>query len=221
MARRRARCDRHGPSQRRRAESDGRSAVWGSASPGPWAMRSPCFAFGYDAEPGARPWPRRFPSSCATALTQASVELAKEARARFPMFNKEPVSVRRQFSLRACPQELKGLDPQARHPQFPPAVDRAHRQPSASPSRTTRPNGIEPPFSWTYTRKKSAWPTANAQGVPRRGPRVAPLSPHVSARGAKAGRTIFVTALEISADAHQAMVAAGSRPSSTPASRRP
>ena len=62
-------------------------------------------------------------------------------------------------------------------------------------------NGIEPPFSWTYTRKKRM-ADGTLQGVPGRGLRLAP----VQAPGAatwRSCRRYFVTALEISAAAHE------------------
>ncbi|HEX6156388.1 MAG TPA: adenosylcobalamin-dependent ribonucleoside-diphosphate reductase, partial [Burkholderiales bacterium] len=66
-------------------------------------------------------------------------------------------------------------------------------------------NGIEPPFSWTYTRKKRM-PDGNLQEFP--------VEDHAWRRYKAAGGDIdklppyFVTALEISAAAHEEMVAA-------------
>src|SRR5438046_6665165 len=66
-------------------------------------------------------------------------------------------------------------------------------------------NGIEPPFSWTYTRKKRmADGTHKEFRVEDHAWR---LYRHLNGADAKLPG-YFVTALEISADAHQAMVAA-------------
>ncbi len=77
--------------------------------------------------------------------------LAARAR-RLPAVQCRHVSVGRQLRL-APAAGNQGADPEARPAQQPPAVDRPHRhhQPGL---RRQRLNGIEPPFSWTYTRKK-------------------------------------------------------------------
>ena len=55
----------------------------------------------------------------------ASVELAKE-RGAFPLFNADLYLSGTSFASR-LPDDDQGRDPQARHPQLAPAVDRAHR----------------------------------------------------------------------------------------------
>ena len=67
-------------------------------------------------------------------------------------------------------------------------------------------NGIEPPFSWTYTRKKRM-ADGTLQGIRGRGPRLAPVPPPGRRRTRRCPPS-FVTALEISAQAHEEMVAA-------------
>jgi ribonucleoside-diphosphate reductase alpha chain len=143
----------------------------------------------------------------------ASVELARE-RGAFPLFNADLYLSGGNFASPAAGRG-EGQDPQARPAQLPPAVHRPHRhdQPGL---RRQRSNGIEPPFSYTYTRKKRmADGTFKERG---RGLRLAP----VQASGGDVAKLpdYFVTALEISAKAHQDMVAAVAPPTSTPPSPR-
>ena len=134
---------------------------------------------------------------------RASVELAKE-RGAFPLFNADLYLSGTSFAAR-LPEEIK--DPIRKN-----GLRNSHLL-SIAPTGTislafadNASNGIEPPFSWTYTRKKRM-PDGTHEGVPGRGPRLAPL------QGAAAGTLsnlppYFVTALEISAHAHEQMVAA-------------
>jgi ribonucleoside-diphosphate reductase alpha chain len=122
---------------------------------------------------------------------------------RLPAVQRRHVPLRRQLRL-APAAGNQGPDPQARPAQLAPAVDRAHRHHQPGLRRQCL-NGIEPPFSWTYTRKKRmadgtfkeyavedyAWRLYKHQGGD-----VSKLPDY------------FVTALEISAQAHEEMVAA-------------
>jgi len=131
-----------------------------------------------------------------------SVELAKE-RGAFPMFNADLYLSGGNFASR-LPQPLK--DAIRKH-----GVRNSHLL-SIAPTGTislafadNASNGIEPPFSWTYTRKKRmADGTHKEFRVEDHAWR---LYRHMHGEGAKLP-DYFVTALEISADAHQAMVAA-------------
>ncbi|MDX9994496.1 MAG: adenosylcobalamin-dependent ribonucleoside-diphosphate reductase [Rhodocyclaceae bacterium] len=132
----------------------------------------------------------------------ASVELAKE-RGAFPLFNADLYLSGGNFASR-LPQPIK--DAIRKH-----GIRNSHLL-SIAPTGTislafadNASNGIEPPFSWTYTRKKRmadgthkeyavedyAWRLYKHQGGD-----VAQLPDY------------FVTALEISAQAHEQMVAA-------------
>ena len=132
----------------------------------------------------------------------ASVELAKE-RGAFPMFNKDLYLSGGNFASR-LPQELK--DSIRKH-----GIRNSHLL-SIAPTGTislafadNASNGIEPPFSWTYTRKKRmADGTHKEFRVEDHAWR---LYRHMFGEAAKLP-DYFVTALEISADAHQSMVAA-------------
>ena len=132
----------------------------------------------------------------------ASVELARE-RGAFPMFNKDLYLSGGNFASR-LPDRIK--DSVRKH-----GIRNSHLL-SIAPTGTislafadNASNGIEPPFSWTYTRKKRM-----ADGTHREF-RVEDhawrLYRHMFGADAKLPGH-FVTALEISADAHQAMVAA-------------
>jgi len=131
-----------------------------------------------------------------------SVELAKE-RGAFPMFNKDLYLSGGNFASR-LPQELK--DAIRKH-----GIRNSHLL-SIAPTGTislafadNASNGIEPPFSWTYMRKKRmADGTHKEFRVEDHAWR---LYRHMFGEDAKLP-AYFVTALEISADAHQAMVAA-------------
>ena len=132
----------------------------------------------------------------------ASIELAKE-RGAFPMFNRDLYLSGGNFASR-LPQELK--DAIRKH-----GIRNSHLL-SIAPTGTislafadNASNGIEPPFSWTYTRKKRmADGTHEEFRVEDHAWRV---YRHLYGEDAKLP-DYFVTALEISADAHQAMVAA-------------
>jgi ribonucleoside-diphosphate reductase alpha chain len=155
----------------------------------------------YDADE-ARAMAARISEAMRNAAYRASVELAKE-RGQFPLFNADLYLSGASFAAR-LPEEIKALI--RRH-----GIRNSHLL-SIAPTGTislafadNASNGIEPPFSWTYTRKKRmadgtlkefpvedhAWRLYKAMGGD-----VANLPPW------------FVTALEISARAHAQMVAA-------------
>ena len=132
---------------------------------------------------------------------RASVELAKE-RGAFPLFNADLYLSGGNFASR-LPVELKNRIRQH-------GIRNSHLL-SIAPTGTislafadNASNGIEPPFSWIYTRKKR---------MPDGTLREFPVEDHAWRRyRALAGSTAalppsFVTALEISARAHEEMVA--------------
>jgi len=131
-----------------------------------------------------------------------SVELARE-RGAFPMFNKDLYLSGGNFASR-LPQDLK--DSIRKH-----GIRNSHLL-SIAPTGTislafadNASNGIEPPFSWTYTRKKRmADGTHKEFRVEDHAWR---LYRHMFGEDAKLPE-YFVTALEISAEAHEAIVAA-------------
>ncbi len=133
---------------------------------------------------------------------EASVDLAKE-RGAFPMFNADLYLSGGNFASR-LPQALK--DTIRKH-----GIRNSHLL-AIAPTGTislafadNASNGIEPPFSWTYTRKKRmADGTHKEFRVEDHAWR---LHRHLFGEEAKLP-DYFVTALEISADAHQEMVAA-------------
>ena len=133
---------------------------------------------------------------------RASAELARE-RGQFPLFNADLYLSGTSFAAR-LPEELKA--------QIRTHGIRNSHLLSIAPTGTislafadNASNGIEPPFSWTYTRKKRmadgtlkefpvedhAWRCYKATGAD-----MEKLPPH------------FVTALEITAKSHEQMVAA-------------
>ena len=132
----------------------------------------------------------------------ASVELARE-RGAFPMFNRDLYLSGGNFASR-LPQPIK--DAIRKH-----GIRNSHLL-SIAPTGTislafadNASNGIEPPFSWTYTRKKRmADGTHKEFRVEDHAWR---LYHHLHGADAKLP-PYFVTALEISADAHEMMVAA-------------
>ena len=132
----------------------------------------------------------------------ASIELAKE-RGAFPMFNADLYLSGGNFASR-LPQSLK--DAIRKH-----GIRNSHLL-AIAPTGTislafadNASNGIEPPFSWTYTRKKRmADGTHKEFRVEDHAWR---LFRHLHGEDAKLPE-YFVTALEISASAHQQMVAA-------------
>ena len=155
----------------------------------------------YDAQP-ARAMAAKIAEFMRDRAYAASVELAKE-RGAFPMFNKDLYLSGGNFASR-LPAELK--DSIRKH-----GIRNSHLL-SIAPTGTislafadNASNGIEPPFSWTYTRKKRmADGTHKEFRVEDHAWR---LYRHMFGEDAKLPG-YFVTALEISADAHQAMVAA-------------
>src|SRR6267142_767224 len=155
----------------------------------------------YDTDE-ARRMAARISQSMRDRAYEASVELAKE-RGAFPLFNADLYLSGTSFATR-LPDDLKTLV--RRH-----GVRNSHLL-SIAPTGTislafadNASNGIEPPFSWTYTRKKRmADGTHKEFRVEDHAWR---LYRHLYGEDAKLPE-YFVTALEISADAHQAMVAA-------------
>jgi ribonucleoside-diphosphate reductase alpha chain len=155
----------------------------------------------YDTEP-ARAMAAKISEYMRDRAYAASVELAKE-RGAFPMFNADMYLSGGNFASR-LPAALK--DSIRKH-----GIRNSHLL-SIAPTGTislafadNASNGIEPPFSWTYTRKKRmADGTYKEFRVEDHAWR---LYRHLHGDGAKLPDS-FVTALEISADAHQAMVAA-------------
>ena len=133
----------------------------------------------------------------------ASVELAQEKGA-FPLFDAEQYLAAPRFASR-LPDELKNEI--RKH-----GMRNSHLL-SIAPTGTislafadNASNGIEPPYSWTYQRKKRM-PDGTHEDLRRRGPRLAAL-PAPAAATWTSCRPQFVTALEISALDHMRMVAA-------------
>ncbi|MEO7742929.1 MAG: adenosylcobalamin-dependent ribonucleoside-diphosphate reductase [Usitatibacter sp.] len=131
-----------------------------------------------------------------------SIELARE-RGAFPMFNKDLYLSGGNFASR-LPAEIK--DAIRRH-----GTRNSHLL-AIAPTGTislafadNASNGIEPPFSWTYTRKKRMGDGTHKEF--RVEDHAWRLYRHLHGDDAKLPE-YFVTALEISADAHQKMVAA-------------
>jgi len=132
----------------------------------------------------------------------ASIELARE-RGAFPMFNRDLYLSGGNFASR-LPQPIK--DAIRKH-----GIRNSHLL-AIAPTGTislafadNASNGIEPPFSWTYTRKKRM-----ADGTHKEF-RVEDHAWRLYRHQHGADATLpgyFVTALEISASAHQEMVAA-------------
>ena len=155
----------------------------------------------YDTEP-ARAMARRISEVMRDAAYGASVDLAAE-RGAFPLFNADLYLRRGSFASR-LPAELK--ERIRTH-----GLRNSHLL-SIAPTGTislafadNASNGIEPPFSWTYTRRKrEADGRFKEYQVEDHAWRL-----HRHLKGAAAPLTdAFVTALEMSAEAHEAMVAA-------------
>ncbi|HMW23349.1 MAG TPA: adenosylcobalamin-dependent ribonucleoside-diphosphate reductase, partial [Burkholderiaceae bacterium] len=155
----------------------------------------------YDT-PAARDAARRISEVMRDAAYNASVELAQE-RGAFPLFNADLYLSRGSFASR-LPGAVK--DRIREH-----GLRNSHLL-SIAPTGTislafadNASNGIEPPFSWTYTRKKrEADGSHKIYNVEDHAWR---LYRHL--KGPDAPLTeAFVTALEMSAEAHEAMVAA-------------
>ncbi|HSN21432.1 MAG TPA: adenosylcobalamin-dependent ribonucleoside-diphosphate reductase, partial [Usitatibacter sp.] len=132
----------------------------------------------------------------------ASVDLAKE-REPFPMFNRDLYLSGGSFASR-LPNEIK--DAIRKH-----GIRNSHLL-AIAPTGTislafadNASNGIEPPFSWTYTRKKRMGDGTHKEF--RVEDHAWRLFRHLHGEETKLP-DYFVGALEISADAHQAMVAA-------------
>ena len=155
----------------------------------------------YDTQP-ARDMAAKIAEFMRDRAYMASVELARE-RGGFPMFNADLYLSGGNFASR-LPQPIK--DAIRKH-----GIRNSHLL-SIAPTGTislafadNASNGIEPPFSWTYTRKKRmADGTHKEFRVEDHAWR---LFRHLHGADAKLP-DYFVTALEISADAHQQMVAA-------------
>jgi ribonucleoside-diphosphate reductase alpha chain len=155
----------------------------------------------YDTE-NARQMAARITEYMRDRAYLASVELAKE-RGPFPMFNKDLYLSGGNFASR-LPEAIKQSI--RKH-----GIRNSHLL-AIAPTGTislafadNASNGIEPPFSWTYTRKKRmADGTHKEFRVEDHAWR---LYRHMFGEQAKLP-DYFVTALEISADAHEAMVAA-------------
>ena len=155
--------------------------------------------YGSDA---ARAAAARIAAAMRQRAYSASVELAKE-RGAFPLFNADLYLAGTSFAAR-LPEEVK--ERIRAH-----GVRNSHLL-SIAPTGTislafadNASNGIEPPFSWTYTRKKRM-PDGTLQEFP--------VEDHAWRRYKAAGGDVenlppyFVTALELSAAAHERMVAA-------------
>jgi len=158
----------------------------------------------YDTEE-ARQMAARISEAMRDAAYRASVELARE-RGAFPLFNADMYLSGASFASR-LPQSIKQAI--QKH-----GLRNSHLL-SIAPTGTislafadNASNGIEPPFSWTYTRKKRM----------QDGVQEFPVEDHAwrrykALRGDKEAEMsalppYFVTALEISARAHEEMVAA-------------
>ncbi|HEX2199000.1 MAG TPA: adenosylcobalamin-dependent ribonucleoside-diphosphate reductase [Burkholderiales bacterium] len=155
----------------------------------------------YDTDE-ARQMAARIAESLRDHAYRASLELAKE-RGAFPLFNADLYFSGSSFATR-LPAALK--EQVKKH-----GLRNSHLL-SIAPTGTislafadNASNGIEPPFSWTYTRKKRM-----ADGSLKE----FPVEDHAWRRYKAAGGNIdalpsyFVTALEISARSHEQMVAA-------------
>jgi ribonucleoside-diphosphate reductase alpha chain len=155
----------------------------------------------YDTEE-ARAMAARISESMRDHAYRASVELAKE-RGAFPLFNADLYLSGTSFATR-LPEEIKNLI--RKH-----GVRNSHLL-SIAPTGTislafadNASNGIEPPFSWSYTRKKR---------MPDGTLKEFPVEDHAWRRFKASSKETsnlppyFVTALEISAHAHEQMVAA-------------
>ncbi|HKW36509.1 MAG TPA: adenosylcobalamin-dependent ribonucleoside-diphosphate reductase, partial [Burkholderiales bacterium] len=155
----------------------------------------------YDTE-AARETAARISEVMRDRAYRASSELAKE-RGAFPLFNADMYLTGTGFAAR-LPAELKALIRAN-------GVRNSHLL-SIAPTGTislafadNASNGIEPPFSWTYTRRKRM-----ADGTLKEFP-VEDYAWRLFKRGGgnvDALPPYFVTALELSASAHEKMVAA-------------
>src|SRR5256885_2348423 len=155
----------------------------------------------YDSE-AARGMAAKISEVMRDSAYRASSELARE-RGAFPMFNADMYLSGTSFAAR-LPAEIKAL---LRNN----GMRNSHLL-SIAPTGTislafadNASNGIEPPFSWTYTRKKRM-----ADGALKE----FPVEDYAWRLYKRAGEEVnalppyFVTALELSASAHERMVAA-------------
>jgi len=155
----------------------------------------------YDTDE-ARQMAARISEAMRDAAYRGSVELARE-RGAFPLFNADLYLSGTSFATR-LPEEIKTLI--RKH-----GLRNSHLL-SIAPTGTislafadNASNGIEPPFSWTYTRKKRM-----SDGTLKE----FPVEDHAWRRYKAAGGDMenlppyFVTALELSALSHEQMVAA-------------
>ncbi|HZR67961.1 MAG TPA: adenosylcobalamin-dependent ribonucleoside-diphosphate reductase [Burkholderiales bacterium] len=155
----------------------------------------------YDTEE-ARRMAAHISESMRDAAYRASSELARE-RGAFPLFNADMYLSGTSFAAR-LPQEIKALIRKQ-------GIRNSHLL-SIAPTGTislafadNASNGIEPPFSWTYTRKKRM-----ADGTLKEFPvedYAWRFYKHLGGE-VKALPPYFVTALELTAGAHKDMVAA-------------
>jgi ribonucleoside-diphosphate reductase alpha chain len=155
----------------------------------------------YDTEE-ARAMAARISAAMRDEAYKASAALAKE-RGAFPLFNADLYLSGSGFAAR-LPDEIKNLVREN-------GIRNSHLL-SIAPTGTislafadNASNGIEPPFSWVYTRKKRM-----ADGTLKEFPVEDHAWRRYRAAGGDTGRLPpwFVTALEISARAHEQMVAA-------------
>jgi ribonucleoside-diphosphate reductase alpha chain len=153
----------------------------------------------YDTEE-ARAMAARISESMRDHAYLASAELAKE-RGAFPLFNADLYLSGTSFASR-LPSSIKKIVQQQ-------GIRNSHLL-SIAPTGTislafadNASNGIEPPFSWTYTRKKrvdNGWQEYSVEDHAYRRYR--------AIGGKMDSLPYFVTALEISAQSHEQMVAA-------------
>jgi len=154
----------------------------------------------YDTDE-ARAMAARISAAMRDEAYRASAELAKE-RGAFPLFNADMYLSGGNFASR-LPEEIKALVRKN-------GVRNSHLL-SIAPTGTislafadNASNGIEPPFSWVYTRKKRM-----SDGTLKEFPVEDHAWRKFKAAGGDMGKLPpwFVTALEISASAHEQMVA--------------
>ena len=135
--------------------------------------------------------------SCATAPTR--LRGARARARRLPDVQRRPLPVRRQLRLAPAAGD-QGQDPHARHPQLAPAVDRAdrHHQPRLRRQRLQRHRAAV----LLDLHAQEAHGRRHAQGIPRRGPRVAAVPPP-GRRGREAARVLRDRAGDLRAQAHK------------------
>jgi len=155
----------------------------------------------YDTDE-ARAMAARISESMRDSAYRASAELSRE-RGQFPLFNADLYLSGTSFAAR-LPDEIKALIRKQ-------GIRNSHLL-SIAPTGTislafadNASNGIEPPFSWVYTRKKR---------MPDGSMKEFPVEDHAWRQYKALGGNVerlppyFVTALEISARSHEQMVAA-------------